>query len=383
MKVLWIGDAVVQSGFSVVTHNICKRLQDKCEVVVFGVRYDGRTRHHCKYHIYPGLAPGDMYNFEFAGNVVLWENPDIIIIFNDLHIIRKYIEWIQSVTRNYDTKARVIPLFPVNLLPLNKSDVLALTELGVDTVLTYTDYSKNKVTEINPNLNIVSIYHGVDRGTYYSIPNAKQEMGLKNYFVVGNVNSNTYRKRLDLFLEGFAKFARGKPDVRCLIHANNKDISYDLPTLASDLGIADKVIISSGNLTPDKVNVLYNIMDVNTNTSLGEGFGLSLVEGAACGTPILCANHGNLRDIWGASADYIKIKRSEYVAGTLYKGDVIDTSDFVIKLDRFYEDRNYLQQRGKSVLTACGHRKFDWDGVTDKVFGAATKVNSGRLSIVS
>jgi len=383
MKVLWIGDAVIQSGFSVVTHNICNRLQNKCEVSVFGVCYDGRVRHPCKYHIYPGLTPGDMYNFEFAGNVALWENPDIIVIFNDLHIIKKYIEWIQSITRNYDTKARIIPLFPINLLPLNKGDVLALTELGVDTVLTYTDYSKDKVTEINPNLNAVSIYHGVDKGTYYPVPDAKQELGLKNYFIVGNINSNTYRKRLDLFLEGFAKFAKGKSDVRCLIHANNKDISYDLPVLVNDLGITDKIIVSSGKLTPDKINVLYNVMDVNTNTSLGEGFGLSLVEGAACGVPILCSNHGNLRDIWGKNADYIKTERSEYIAGTLYKGDVIDTNDFAKKLNRFYEDRKYLQQRKEAVLSACNHKRFDWESVTDKVFGAATKVNNGRLSVVS
>lgn len=385
MKVLWVGDAVAQSGFSVVTHGICNQLVAKCDLVVFGVRNDGKLRHKCKYHIYPGQQAGDMYSFEFAAQVVAQENPDVVVLFNDDHIVNRYIDAIRGAGEKFhvDVKARIVPLFPVNLLPLNKNIMLYLSVKDIEHIMTYTNFSKRKVEEINSNLTVSHIYHGVDRELYFPIPDAKQQLAVKNYFIVGNINSNTYRKRLDLFLEGFAKFAKGKSDVRCLIHANNPDMAYDLPILAKDFGISDKVILSGSGLTVDKLNVLYNVMDVNTNTSLGEGFGLSLVEGAACGVPILCAEHGNLKDIWDNNADYIKIERSEYVAGTVFKGDVISTDDFADKLDRFYGDRLYLAERKENILEASKDPKFNWSTVADKVFKVVSAANKGRLGIVT
>ena len=383
MKVLWIGDAIVQSGFSVVTHSICNELADKCDLTVFGVRYNGRIRHKCNYYIYPGQTAGDMYSFDFAAQVALQENPDIIVVFNDDHIVNNYIDSLRSVIDRFDTKARVVPFFPINVLPVNRDIMLFLSVKGVDSIMTYTNFSKRKIEEVNPNLSITAVCHGVDREIYFPLDNVKHQFGLKNDFIIGNINSNTYRKRLDLFLEGFAKFAKDKPDVKCLIHANNFDRAYDLSLLSGKLGITDKVILSSDSLTVDKMNVLYNLMDVNVNTSVGEGFGLSLVEGAACGVPILCAEHGNLRDIWGKNADYIKIERSEYIAGTNCVGDIISTDDFAEKLGKFYEDRSYLAERKDNILEASKDSKFSWETVANKVFKVLSDTNKGRGSFVA
>jgi len=382
MKVLWIGDAVKQTGFAVVTHNICNYLCNKCDLSVFGINYDGRMRHPCNYYIYPGCVPGDIYSFDFAANLVLRENPDVAVIFNDLPIVIRYLEYIKNTISGYESNTRFVVIFPINNLPISKDDVLSLSTFGVKEILTYTNFSKSKILEINPTINVSAIYHGVDKGIFVPIDGVKEQFGLSKYFVVGNINSNSYRKRLDLFLDGFSQFAKDKDDVKCLIHSINQDISYDLPTLADDFGISDKLILSTKVLTVDKINILYNTMDVNVNTSLGEGFGLSLVEGAAAGIPILCPRHGNLFDIWGNAADYIEIERSEYMAGTLFKGSVISVDDFVAKLNLLYSDRNYLADRKKDALAAVNHTKFDWRTVSNKVFHAISSANGGRLSFV-
>lgn len=382
MKVLWIGDAVVQSGFSMVTHNICNELVNKTDLVVYGVRYDGRERNPCNYHIYPAQTLGDLYSFQFAVSVIRAEKPDVVVIFNDLAIVSQYLQTIRKVLAGSEIAARFVPLFPVNYLPLDRDDILDFTRDEVSHVMTYTEFSKKKIREINPHLDITAISHGVDKKNFFPVPDAKQQFGYKNYFIVGSINSNTYRKRLDLFLEGFAKFAKGKADVKCLIHANNKDISYELDTLAKDMGIVDKLILSTGELPFDQLNILHNLIDVNTNTSMGEGFGLSLVEGAACGTPIVCPAHGNLKDIWGNNADYIKTERSEYVAGTTFRGDVISTSDFAAKLERLYEDRVYLKERREQILHASEDPRFNWSVIADNVFNVLSNANKGRFSVV-
>jgi glycosyltransferase involved in cell wall biosynthesis len=364
----------------VVTHNICNRLYDKCDLSIFGIGYNGKIRNPFNYYVYPGITGNDIYSEVSACGLISQEKPDIVVVFNDLPVVMRYLKHIKTIPSN---TLRVIPLFPINLLPLDKEQIISLTTLGVKQAMVYTEFSKETLMEINPNISYEAVYHGVDRKTFFPIAGAKEYLGLSDYFVVGNVNSNTYRKRFDLFLGGFAKFAKGKDNVRCLIHSFNKDISYDLLTIAEDLDITDKIIISSSQMTVDKMNLLYNALDVNVNTSIGEGFGLSLVEGAACGVPILCPEHGNLIDIWGNHADYIKFERSEYIAGTLYKGDVISVDDMTDKLNTLYYDKEYLQQRKNNIYAYSGDSRFDWQKISDTVYKTLLKVNSGRFSIVS
>jgi len=383
MRVLWIGDAVINSGFSVVTHNICNELSKLCDLTVLGIGYDGRTKHPCPFYIYPGYHNGDMYSFDFAASLISREYPDVVVVFNDLPIVHNYLDRIAELRKTNNINAKIVPLFPLNFVPPNALDILNLYFKEVEEVMVYTDFAKMVVESINPQLKAESIYHGVDIGTYFPVEDAKVKFGLKDCFVVGNVNSNTYRKRLDLFLKGFAEFAKDKDDVRCLVHASNKDISYDLKLIIKDLGLEGKTILSTNNLRPEELNMLYNIMDVNVNTAMGEGFGLSLIEGATCGVPILCPEYGNLIDIWGDSAFYIELRESEYVAGTRFVGGAIDIGDMAKKLNLLYEDRNLLTDMGKRARERSNLDRFKWSTIAGKVHKTLVSVNKDRLSFVS
>lgn len=377
MKVLWIGDAIIQSGFSIVTHNICNELCTKCSLEVFGIRYDGMARNPYPYYIYPAHTFSDYYSFNFAKQLVNKEKPDVVVVFNDDNTVIKY------VNKIYDCGSIIIPMFPINLLPIDKNNILLFNNLNINNVITYTDFSKNKILEVNPNLKVTSIYHGVHNNVFFPIKDAKKYVGLDGKFVVGQVNTNTYRKRLDLFLIGFAEFAKDKSDVVCLIHSNNNDIAYDLVNIANDLNINDKVIFSNESVSFEKMNLIYNIMDINVNTSIGEGFGLSLLEGAACGVPVLCPNHGNLKNIWIKGADFIDIERREYVAGTNFVGDVISVDNFVNKLNKFYNDRTYLKTKSEESLEQSKSEKFMWKNVAYKVYKVLLNANKQKISYIS
>ncbi len=373
MKVLWIGDAVISSGFSVVTHNICDELCKLVDLEVFGIRYDGKIRHNHPYHIYPGLLNHDMYSFGYARDVIIETKPDVVVVFNDDHVIEQYIS---ASTEN----VRVVLMFPINLLPLDRKRIIRFED---SQILTYTEFAKEKIKEINPNLNVTVTYHGVQPKVFHPIAETKLNTGLQNNFIVGIVGSNTYRKRLDLFMIGFAKFAEGKKDVKCLIHATNDDMAYDLEIVAADLGIVDKTILSTSLRGFLDMSLLYNLMDVNVNTSLGEGFGLPLIEGAACRVPVLCAAHGNLVDIWGDNATYIDIKNEEYIAGTKTVGSVIDTDDYATKLTRFYEDVSWRKEMGRAALAHSQLDQFKWSNIAEKVYVAIQSANSSRISYIS
>lgn len=377
MKVLWCGDAVVNSGFSVVTHNVCKYLSQKCDLVVYGICYDGLTPNPHSYTIYPACSGGDVYGFKHFREVVEKVEPDVVVLFNDDHVIKFYLQIMSEFT---DVK-RVI-IFPVNLLPLNKDTLLFFSIVGVSEALVYTNFSRKEISKINPNLSSTVMYHGVDHSVFYPIQEAKKHLNLDRFFIVGNINVNDYRKRMDLFVKAFSEFAKNKEDVKCLIHTN-KSATYDLTAIARRYGVGNKLILSSGVAEFDKINFLYNLMDVVVTTSVGEGFGLSLLEGAACGKPVVCPAIGNLMDVWGDSAEFIKlIKKTESVPNTSFEGEVIDTGDLVAKLNKLYKNEEFRKERGVAAYNRSYNDVFDWEHVATKVFEVIMRASKDRVYVI-
>jgi len=378
MKVLWVGDAVIQSGFSTVTHNVCDELTKMCDITVFGIGYDGRVRNKLPYYVYPAADKFDLYSFANVPKVIETDGADAVVVFNDLPVVMEYIKHI----RQSYPKLAIVPLFPINMLPLDYKMVSVLLHYDIPQVLTYTEFSKKQVNNIIPSIGVEAIYHGVDKKVFTLDADCKKTTGLKDYFVAGYIGSNTSRKRLDLLLEGFSKFAKNKTDVRCLIHTNDITRCYPIPDIADYYGVKDRVILSSGYAPNDKLRMLYSLMDVNVNTSLGEGFGLPLIEGASCGVPVLCPEHGNLVDIWSSGADFIKIAKDEFVPNSNNLGAVIDTDDMAVKLEKLYIDRNYLKTQGTNALNRSNEPLFDWMIVSSKVYSSLVLSTKTRMNII-
>ncbi len=105
LKLLWIGDACIESGFSVVTHSVCNELSAFCDISIYGIRYDGIKRNTFNYYIYPAKKYGDIYGFDNIVEVVKNENPDVVVVFNDLDVVCKYI----SILREKGVKNKIVP----------------------------------------------------------------------------------------------------------------------------------------------------------------------------------------------------------------------------------------------------------------------------------
>lgn len=123
-------------------------------------------------------------------------------------------------------------------------------------------------------------------------------------FWVLNANQHQARKRIDLTLRGFARFARDKPpSVRLWLHMERGRGSADLLALAGTLGVADRVLPSPWperheKLPDERLRDLYLACDVGINTALDEGWGYVAFEHAASGAPQLVPGHGVCRELW-------------------------------------------------------------------------------------
>ncbi|HYC00249.1 MAG TPA: glycosyltransferase family 4 protein [Candidatus Limnocylindrales bacterium] len=136
---------------------------------------------------------------------------------------------------------------------------------------------------------ILVIPNGVDCDLYHPDPRHRSPTPL----IVWLGRAEPY-KRVDLLLQALAQLRPLVPGVRLAI-VGDGTASADLQQMAERLGVADIVdflgFVDSGL----KVAMLQKA-HVLANTSEKEGWGLTVLEGAACGTPTVASNVPGLRD---------------------------------------------------------------------------------------
>lgn len=132
----------------------------------------------------------------------------------------------------------------------------------------------------------------------------------KNKWVFGFVGQNIgIRKRIERLLKAYSIFIRDSRQLkdRTVLHLHTKPIAIDginLIKVIQDLGIQDNIIFSYGThrssgWTEQAMNILYNTFDVNVSASSSEGFCLPVLEGMACGIPMIAPNCSSFTELIG------------------------------------------------------------------------------------
>jgi glycosyltransferase involved in cell wall biosynthesis len=101
-------------------------------------------------------------------------------------------------------------------------------------------------------------------------------------------------KGIDLALEALAVSRRSRPDLRLDV-AGSGDYRVELERLAVRLGLADAVTFHGFVSESQKLALLRSAW-ANVFPSPKEGWGITVVEAAACGTPSLASDSPGLRD---------------------------------------------------------------------------------------
>ncbi len=89
-----------------------------------------------------------------------------------------------------------------------------------------------------------------------------------------------------------------------------------LRRLAQELGIAQHVIFT-GFVTDADLRALYSAARVYVCPSLYEGFGFTVLEAMACGTPVVCSSATSLPEVAGKAALYFDPHNPEEMAAQL------------------------------------------------------------------
>ena len=133
------------------------------------------------------------------------------------------------------------------------------------------------------------VYNAVDHGVYRPDPAAKSDAPLIGY--VGRIKKY---KCIEHLLEAGRIVFEKIPEARMVI-AGSGDHLDSLKKTAAALGIADRTDFIGHVGEAAKVDMLQRV-HVVANPSSKEGWGVTVIESNACGTPVVASNVPGLRD---------------------------------------------------------------------------------------
>ena len=199
----------------------------------------------------------------------------------------------------------VITYAPVDCNPL--PDNFEASCIGATMNVAMTRYAQGLFEEAG--MPSVYIPHGVDTNIFKRDEQAREKLGISaETFVVGIVATNgSLRKNLGGQMQAFASFAKDKNDVMLYMHTQAKKThpeALDLGYLATKLGIAEKVSFTDPEsvalgIPQEFLPTVYSAFDVMMQCSLGEGFGLPIIEAQACGVPVIGTDHPVISEVIG------------------------------------------------------------------------------------
>jgi glycosyltransferase involved in cell wall biosynthesis len=367
-KILFWGDSPTHAtGFSNVIHNIITNLpKDEYDPYVLGINYNGEE-HYFPYKIYTvEKRPDNPVGVLSFMSVIKETDFDIIFIISDVWVIDKMVPFIKQS----GTKAKLVAYIPVDAEDHNPEWYSGLDIFSK--VVMYNKFGLDVAKDAAPDLPYEVIPHGIDPRFHklssklevrkHLFPSRPE---LWDAFIFLNANRNQPRKRLDITLRAFKKFARDKKNIYLYLHCGVKDIHVDLVRISKKLGIDDKIIFTSEgegiqNIPTEELNLIYNACDVGLNTGVGEGFGLCNVEHALTGAPQVLPKHSALADIHKDTAVFIPADIDFTLEFISVTAKLVLVDDVVNAMSRIYRDKTLYRKLSEKSIKKFSSPEYDW-----------------------
>ena len=341
-RVLFVSEAsYLNTGYATYSREVIARLQatgkyDIAEFSVYGT-VDHKDRGSIPWKNYPNMPEAgspeqnEAYKSDGGNQFGKWRfervcvdfKPDIVCTIRDWWMdafiqhspLRKYFNWIWMPT--------------VDASPQNEEWIDSFAT--ADTVLTYSDWAVDVLKEHSPSINVKRSAPPSASEEFKPVADKnahKAQMGVNpDWKIIGTVMRNQRRKLFPELFEAFGKYLKetGEKNTYLYCHTSYPDNGWDLPKHLIDSEVMSRVLFTYVCGNCDKVsfshfadtvqpcascgqfaskltsvsagasrNVLagiYNLFDVYIQPASSEGFGIPIVEAAACGVPVMATDY--------------------------------------------------------------------------------------------
>lgn len=384
-RLLFIGDAAVNTGFSKSAHAYLEALAHDYDITVLALGYvgDAHEAQRQPWRLYSAGAGGDGLGLNRVKDMLDRCKPHVVVVQNDPWNFPHYLARIGNA-------APVVGIVAVDGLNCAGTKMNAGRSPdgrqwpGLQGAIFWTKFGEAQARAGGYTGHSDVVQLGVDTETFqprdreklradWALDKVLAQNDLPpDTFIVGYVGRNQHRKRLDLLLEYFAEWVRSyeRKDVALWIQrAPTGEQAFDLEQLAKYHGI-DKHLLLPGvatdnsGLSEQLLANVYGVFDIMATTTQGEGWGLPQMEGMACGIPQVVPSWSALAE-WAADAA-VQVPCSSHAAtpfGPNTIGGIADQRLFCAALDRLYSSEELRAQKRDAGMRLVNRPEYRWQRV--------------------
>lgn len=363
-RILALFDYNSFTGFATVSKNLVKNWQrtfgDAMKLDIVAVNYFGQDYSETDNIRVISAKRRDIAEDDFGRYVFMRSimdiDYDLIFILQDLGVVVPTIPHIKKLLedkKNGNRKQfKSILYFPVDFA---LTPNLAVGLEFFDVLATYTDYGKNHVLRLRPDLKpkVKVVPHGNNMENFFPVPSEEAQSFRKEYFkenadkfIIGCVNRNQPRKDIPTTIFGFLEYwEEHNKNSFLYLHMNPKDpMGWNLKTILSQTPLREGVDFAfppqedynKGTDVP-KLNLIYNSLDCFLSTATGGGWELTVTEAMSARKPVVIPKHTSFEHLGGSNGE------RAYFLETLYP--IVAPVDNIIRFQcDLYEISDVLHQ---------------------------------------
>ena len=248
------------------------------------------------------------YNDPIIRGHLRYTQPDLVITLFDIWALNgtEIPQWIR------DSGAKWLAWTPIDAVPVSKATRLVLPYVDYPVMLS--NFAEKALQGFDPEYRVEVIPHGIEKDFGYTVngrPEFRRSIEVPDdAFLFGTVGRNAYypgRKGLDRLIRAFAEaeiensylyIHTGKWSESGSMAIENVVDFYaeQHPWIEGRIKFPDEYNLVMG-YSQGGMNALYSALDCYVQPTLGEGFGLPVMEAQACGCAVIATDCTSMPDI--------------------------------------------------------------------------------------
>lgn len=377
MKILLASNAPwVKTGYGTQTASLARRLRDAGHKVViyatFGLQggvqeWEGMT-------VLPSNGQG--YVDTIIKGHLRYTQPDLVITLYDLWPLRG--TGIPQMMK--DVGARWLAWFPIDATPISFANLDVLKE--VDYPVAMANFVEKELTEFDPDFKVEVIPHGIEKDFGYTANGRKEFRRAlqvpEDAFLFGSVGRNAYfpgRKGFDRLIRAFGQ--ANLPNSYLYLHTGDWSESGSVPVsvmlefyermfpgITEKVKTADEYNLVMG-YSQEGMNALYSSLDCYVQPTLGEGFGIPVMEAQACGCAVIATDCTSMPELVNPNSSELVPGATEMFVPDPSHRVLIDIDKLAESMTHIYDIKRddpagFLAMKGTAGLWA---NSWDWDRI--------------------
>lgn len=328
---------------------------------------------------------GDMTGFCFDGltDYCNQVKPDVIVIYNDAYIIKRYVDSINRCTADVRSRLKISAYLDQTYLNI-RSEYQSFFNKEIDQIFVFNNEWANLLRLQGIRKPICVFEHGFDMDLHLCMDKTVARLSLslpEDSFLIVAINRNCMRKRFDIVIAAFAELVCRHPNKKlqlfCVTDKGDKGGYSLLDIFITELRrrnvpieqhIHKILMIAEEQTHSDQtINLIYNTADIGISCADAEGFSLSQFEMMGLGRPQVLTSHVAFSSYATQhNSMIVPTKYTYYVPNCISpvagEAAAVMWQDVVIALERYVMDSELVERHGLAARERI--LKSTWDSVS-------------------